>query len=346
MTRGAAVHNIKMRTETVNIVKITDSEKIVSACYYVTESGTETKMKDVVIIGAGPAGMTAALYANGAGLSTVLIEKSMCGGQMTSTYEIENYPGVGRISGWRLSEMMREQIENVGIGITYGDVKRIEKSEELWRVVTGSDEYVSRAVIIANGVTRRKLGCMGESEFAGRGVSYCATCDGNFFRGKSVCVVGGGNSALEEALYLSGVCEKVWLVHRRGEFRGDEKYVNAVSSKGNIEILYSHEIKEIRGDSKVRAADVQNVVTGKITTLDVSGIFVAIGCVPSNVCFAENVRLTGEGYIDSDETCLTSAKGIFAAGDTRRKHLRQIATAVADGAAASHGAAEYIRSFM
>ena len=303
-------------------------------------------MRDVIIIGAGPAGMTAALYANGAGLSTAILEKSVYGGQMTTTSEIENYPGVGRISGWRLAEMMHEQIENVGIGITYGDAKRIEAAGELWRVVTDNDEYLSRAVIIANGVKRRQIGCVGESEFIGRGVSYCATCDGNFFRGKKVCVVGGGNSALEEALYLSGVCEKVWLVHRRGEFRGDDKYVKAVLSKGNIEVLYSHELREIKGEQKVRAADVQNVVTGKITTLDVSGVFVAIGCVPSNVCFAESVRLTEEGYIDSDETCLTNAKGIFAAGDTRRKHLRQIATAVADGAAASHGAAEYIRSLM
>lgn len=320
MTRRCAEHNIKMR----NI--------------------KETKMKDVVIIGAGPAGMTAALYANGAGLSTVIIERSMFGGQMTMTHDIENYPGVERISGWQLAEMMHRQIENVGIGITYGEARRIEQTGCFWRVVTDSGDYTSRTVIVANGVTRRQIGCAGESEFIGRGVSYCATCDGNFFRGKQVCVVGGGNSALEEALYLSGVCDKVWLIHRREEFRGNEKYVQAVKSKGNIEILYSSEVVCIKGDSKVRSADVKSVATGKVTTLDIEGVFVAIGCVPSNVPFAENVRLTEEGYIDSDESCITSASGIFAAGDTRRKHLRQIATAVADGAVASHGAAEYIRS--
>lgn len=300
-------------------------------------------MKDLTIIGAGPAGMTAAIYAAGAGLSVTLIERGMYGGQIVGAAEIENYPGVGRISGWELARNMYSQVENAGIELTYGTASSIVKDGDCRRVICDAGEFTSRAVIIANGVKRRHIECVGESEFAGRGVSYCAVCDGTFVRHGDVAVVGGGNSALEDALYLSEICGKVYLIHRRNEFRAEEKYVKSALEKENIIMLTPHIVTKIFGDTRVRGISVRSVNGGEVLDLEVSGVFAAVGCIPDNAGFAEAANLTAGGYFDSSENCRTSQDGIFVAGDTRNKKIRQIVTAVSDGAAAAAAAREYIR---
>ena len=299
-------------------------------------------MKELIIIGAGPAGMTAAIYASGAGLSVTLIERAMYGGQMASTAKIENYPGFSEVAGWQLSQQMFNQINSAGIAITYDNALCIEDMGDYKRVVCEHETYEARAVIIANGVIRRKLGCEGEAEFAGRGVSYCAVCDGNFFRGKTVAVVGGGNSALEDAAYLSGICEKVYLIHRREELRADEKYVVTAMKKENIEVIYAHSVKSICGDKNVEKIILHNLSSDAERELAVSGVFIAIGLDSDNERFSGTVKLSEGGYIESGDDCLTSCKGIFAAGDTRKKFLRQIVTATSDGAVAAKQAVEYI----
>ena len=300
-------------------------------------------MKDVIIIGAGPCGLTSALYTANAGLSTVILEKSVYGGQLINTAEIDNYPGVGRISGYELAQKMYSQLDTSGVSLTYAEALSIEREGEAFRVKCNTGDFTARCVIIANGASRRLLGCEGEHRFTGRGVSYCAVCDGNFFRGKEVCVVGGGNSALEEALYLSGICSRVWLIHRRGSFSADARYIGAVDDRDNITVLYHHTVTEVCGDDRVRSVKVKSAVDDKTATLNVSAMFVAVGCVPENVRFSDTVSLSSGGYILAGEDCRSAVPGIFAAGDTREKHVRQIVTAVADGGAAALAASDYIR---
>ena len=299
-------------------------------------------MKNVVVIGAGPAGMTAALYLSDAGVGVTLIEKGMYGGQMTTTARIANYPGFVDVAGWELSQHMFDQLAAAGVTITADTVTGIEKSGEGFTVNGINGPFFGDAVIIANGVTRRRIGCPGETEFAGRGVSYCAVCDGNFFRGRDVAVIGGGNSALEDAAYLAGICPNVYLIHRRDQLRADEKYVRAAKKCENITFMYSHYPERIIGDDRVSGIEIKNLKTGEIKTLDVSGVFVAVGLDADNGGFGSLVDLTENGYIDADESCVTSCPGIFAAGDTRDKKLRQIVTATADGAVAAKQAIEYL----
>lgn len=300
-------------------------------------------MKDVAIIGAGPAGMTAAIYAHFAGLGVALIEKSVYGGQMAVSSVIENYPGVGRVSGYELSEKMHSQVSECGIEITYDTVRSIEVWGDFFVLYGDRDEYRSRSVIVANGVTRREAGFVGERDYIGRGVSYCAVCDGAFFRGGDVCVIGGGNSALEEALYLSGICRKVYLVHRREAFRAEERYIRELETKHNVEKITSHIPVKVSGDTGVRSLEIKDTASGKARVLDVSGVFVSVGLVPDNVRFLDVLKLTEDGYIISDEDCKTSTSGVFVCGDTRDRKLRQITTAVSDGAIAATRAAEYVR---
>lgn len=299
-------------------------------------------MKNVVVIGAGPAGMTAALYLSDAGVGVTLIEKGMYGGQMTTTARIANYPGFVDVAGWELSQHMFDQLAAADVTITADTVTGIEKSGEGFTVKGINGSFSGDAVIIANGVTRRRIGCPGETEFAGRGVSYCAVCDGNFFRGRDVAVIGGGNSALEDAAYLAGICPNVYLIHRRDELRADEKYVRAAKKCENITFMYSHYPERIIGDDRVNGIEIKNLKTGEIKTLNVSGVFVAVGLDADNGGFGSLVDLTENGYIDADESCVTSCHGIFAAGDTRDKKLRQIVTATADGAVAAKQAIEYL----
>lgn len=301
------------------------------------------KTKDVVIIGAGPAGMTAAMYANSGGLSVTLLERGMYGGQMTVSSTIDNYPGVGKVGGYELSDMMFRRVEECGIVPVYDTARSIEAVGDSFKVTGDSAEYYGRCIIIANGVKRREAGFEGERSYTGKGVSYCAVCDGMFYREADVCVIGGGNSALEEALYLSGICKTVYLVHRRESFRGEKKYVDAVKKRDNIVKLTSHRPIRVWGDGKVEGIELYDDVKDVPVKLNVKGVFVAVGLVPDNVCFADAVTLTEDGYVLAGEDCKTSTQGIFVCGDSRRKNMRQITTAVGDGAVAASEAIRYLQ---
>ncbi|MBQ5389320.1 MAG: thioredoxin-disulfide reductase [Clostridia bacterium] len=297
-------------------------------------------MYDIAIIGAGPAGMSAAIYARRAGLAVVIFEGEMCGGQMAYTPEVENYPGFARISGAELAYSMREQMLSLGAELVEAAVSSIT-AENGYTLTAGKETYTAKALIIANGAKRRKLGIPGEEQYSGRGVSYCAVCDGMFFRGKTVAVIGGGNTALEDALYLAGICEKVYLIHRRDEFRAQKHLTERVLAMGNIEILYSAVPTEIRGEMRVNALAVQAADGERV--LDTSAVFVAIGLLPENEMFTGLVELEN-GYICAGEDTHTSRAGVFAAGDTRTKTLRQVVTAAADGAMAATEAEKYLQS--
>ena len=295
-------------------------------------------MYDIAIIGAGPAGMSAAIYARRAGLSVLIFEGEMCGGQMAYTPEVENYPGFAHVSGAELSYSMREQMLALGAQLVEMPVSSVTEADG-YTLTAGAETYAAKTLIIANGAKRRKLGIAGEETYGGRGVSYCAVCDGMFFRGKTVAVIGGGNTALEDALYLAGICEKVYLIHRRDEFRAQKHLCDKVLATGNIETLYSTVPTEIRGEMRVNALTVQTVDGEK--ELKVAAVFVAIGLAPENEMYAALVELEN-GYIRAGDDTHTSGAGIFAAGDTRTKTLRQIVTAAADGAMAATEAEKYI----
>lgn len=301
-------------------------------------------MKDVIIIGAGPAGLTAAIYAQRAGLQSVILDKGFYGGQAALTMELENYPAIQKISGAEFAQRLFEHAESFGAEFEMEEVINAELSGEVKKVYTASKVYESKAVIVANGVRRRKLGCPGEEEFAGRGVSYCATCDGAFFKGKETVIVGGGSTALEDALFLSNHCSKVTLIHRRDEFRGEHALVEAVKKRDNIDIIYSSEIAEIKGGKRVESVLVRNKINGGTRKIDVSGVFVAVGYEPDNEIYKGLLNIDENGYFVADETCETDIPGVYVAGDCRKKHLRQVVTAAADGASASFGAANYINS--
>lgn len=296
-------------------------------------------MFDILIIGAGPAGMTAAIYARRAGLSVAVFEGEICGGQMTLTPEVENYPGIAKISGAELSYTMSEQMRSLGAEVIESAAESVSEKDGVYAVSADGKEYLAKTVIIANGAKRRKLGIPGEEKYSGRGVSYCAVCDGMFFKDKTVCVVGGGNTALEDAIYLSRICEKVYLIHRRDEFRAKKILVDSVKAAENIEILYDTVPTEIIGDMKVASVK----VSGKDgeEEISVSAVFVAIGLEPKNGMFGGFVELS-DGYIKAGEDTHTSRAGVFAAGDTRTKTLRQIVTAASDGALAAAEAEKYI----
>lgn len=296
-------------------------------------------MFDLIITGAGPAGLTSAIYAKRAGLSVKVFEELTPGGQAAVTPEIENYPGMKKISGSDFAISLFEQATELGAEIEFEKVLKIENADGCKKVITEGGEYFSKAVIIANGAKRRLLEIPGENELSGRGVSYCATCDGAFFKDKTVAVIGGGNTALEDALYLANICEKVYLVHRRNEFRAVKNLVDRVVSNGKIEVLYSHKPTEIKGENKVSVIVLQNGEKEK--DLAVDGVFVAIGLKPDNERFSDIVDLE-DGYIKAGEDCKTSCQGIFAAGDTRTKSLRQIVTATSDGAVAATGVIELL----
>ncbi len=298
-------------------------------------------MFDILIIGAGPAGMSAAIYARRAGLSVAVFEGEMYGGQMILTPEVENYPGIAHISGAELSYSMSEQMKELGSEVIDATAEGISAFDGGYRVVAAGKEYLGKTVIIANGAKRRKLCVPGEEKYIGRGVSYCAVCDGMFFKGKTTCVVGGGNTALEDAVYLSRICEKVYLIHRRDTFKAKKILVDKLSEADNIEIIYSANVLEVIGEQRVTAVKIKTA-DGE-SALDTAAVFVAIGLEPKNELFAELTELEN-GYIKAGDDTKTSAKGVFAAGDTRTKTLRQIVTAAADGALAATEAEKYIYS--
>ena len=299
---------------------------------------------DTFILGGGPAGYTAALYAARAGLSTALLEKMAPGGQMGLTGEIENYPGFpDGIDGFTLGMNMEQAATRFGVETLYGEVIRVDFSDEIKKVFTQNETFEAKTVIVATGANPRVLGLPKEQEFTARGVHYCAHCDGGFYKGKTVVVVGGGNSAVQDALYLAGLCEKVILVHRRDTFRAEKIYQTALSTKENVTYCLNRVLTDFTvEEGKITGAVVQNVTDGTTETLPCDGIFISIGRAPATEFLQGVLPLDKAGYIIADETTKTPISGVFAAGDLRTKPLRQIVTATADGATAAHFAAEYL----
>ena len=299
-------------------------------------------MKDIIIIGAGPAGLTAALYGARAGCDVSVFESFSPGGQVMATPEIENYPGFINISGFDLAMKLHEQVEKLNVDFKYENVTSIKECKGGFIVNGEQNSYETKTVIIATGAKRRLLDVKGESEFTGRGVSYCATCDGNFFKGLTAAVVGGGNTAVEDALYLANICKKVYLVHRRNEFRASKVLVERLKKATNIEIKYSCVPIEICGDHKVSKVVLKNVLTETVEEIETDAVFVAIGTLPNNSVVPEGAKLDAGGHIITDEHCMTDIGGLFAIGDVRNTPLKQVITAAADGAVAANYASEYI----
>lgn len=294
---------------------------------------------DILILGGGPAGLTAALYAKRAGVSVLVLEKTIYGGQVINTPTVENYPGIASITGVDLAMALHDQVTGLGVEVRMEEPISCQLDTDPKVVTTSRGSYEAKTVILANGVKRRQLGCPGEERLAGRGVSYCATCDGAFFQGKVTAIVGGGNTALEDALFLANHCTTVHLIHRRDAFRGSAILAQAVEKRENIVLHYDTVVEEIQGENKVESLRLKNVQTGKETALAADGVFVAVGLMPDNEAFAGQVELDKAGYIVAGEDCRTSQPGVYAAGDTRTKAVRQIVTAAADGAVAALGAA-------
>ena len=293
-------------------------------------------MKDVVIIGSGPAGLSAAVYAKRATLDEVVVEKEMIsGGQIIVTDRIDNYLGDYGVSGYDLSVKFREHTDKLDVPFMEGNITSIEDKGDYKQVILENGNIVNaKAVVIATGATHKKLNVSGEDSLSGAGVSYCATCDGAFFKGKTVAVVGGGDVALGDALYLSNICDKVYLIHRRDGLRGAKVLQERVFAKDNIEFMPFYEVDEICGENSVEELILHDNRTSEKSKLSVSGIFIAVGMKPQSELVKNLVKLDDAGYICAGEDCRTSAKGIYAAGDVRTKSLRQIVTAVADGAVA------------
>ena len=288
-------------------------------------------MYDIIIVGAGPAGLTAALYALRANKKVLVFEAKSYGGQIVNAAVVENYPGIEKISGFDYATNLYNQVMNLGCELKFETVERITEDK---KVITSEGEYKAKAIIIATGATNRKLNIEGEEELVGKGVSYCASCDGNFYKGKVVAVNGGGNSALEDALYLSDLVSKVYLVHRRDEFRGEEKLVSDLKKKENVEFILNSTIKSINGSDKLESITVEDK-EGNTKNIELDGLFIAIGQEPRNQVFANVANINEYGYIESEDGVHTKVAGIYVAGDTRVKFLRQLTTAVSDGSIAA-----------
>lgn len=299
-------------------------------------------MYDIGIIGGGTAGMTAAIYGQRAGKKTIIIEGGVFGGQITSSPNVENYPGIASVSGSEFSMNLLDQAVKLGAETAMDQVTGIREEDGVKIIETAGKEYPCRSVILATGVTHRHLGIPNEERLTGAGVSYCATCDGMFFRGRDVAVIGGGSTALQDAEFLSNYCRKVYLIHRRDEFRGEDSIVKRLQGKENVEFILSATVKEIIGDQAVERLIVNSKKSGKEFKLDVSGVFIAVGQIPKNEIFADVVKLDADGFILAAEDCITSRPGMFAAGDCRTKEVRQLTTAAADGAVAALAACKYI----
>ena len=300
------------------------------------------KVYDLIIIGSGPAGLSAAVYAQRARLDTLVIEKEMMsGGQVLTTYEVDNYPGLPGIGGFELGMKFREHAEKLGTIFVTDQVLKVENGQGQKKVVCEGETYTAKTVIIATGAAHRKLGVPGEETLSGMGVSYCATCDGAFFRNKVAAVVGGGDVALEDAVFLSRMCRKVYLIHRRDELRGAKSLQESVFKQENIEIIWDTIVEEIQGDGQVSGLKLKNKKTEEESVLEVQGVFIAVGITPNSEAFRGLAEME-QGYLVAGEDGRTSAPGIFAAGDVRTKQLRQIITAAADGANAVTSVERYL----
>ena len=298
---------------------------------------------DTVIIGGGPAGYTAALYASRAGLDTLVIEKMSAGGQMALTGDIDNYPGFpDGVDGFTLGANMQAAAERFGAKTEYAEVLSLELAEKVKRIITASKTFLAKTVIIATGAEPRELGIEREKELVGRGVHYCAHCDGRFYKGKTVAVIGGGNSAVSDALYLSRLAKKVYLVHRRDTLRATKIYLDPLKKAENIEFLFDSTLVDIVAEPRVKQAKIKNLKSGEENYIDCDGIFISIGRSPTTAFLNGAIPLDAQGYIIADESTRTPIDGVFAAGDVRTKTLRQIVTAVSDGAVAASAAEEYI----
>lgn len=298
---------------------------------------------DMLIIGSGPAGMSAAIYAARAGMSALIIEETgISGGQVLNTYEVDNYPALPGISGFDLSVKMKEHMEKLGVKLQSDEVEKIINQDDLKLVVTKQANYLAKTVVIASGAHHAKLNIPGEEELSGMGVSYCATCDGAFFRGRDVAVVGGGDVAVEDAIFLARFCEKVYLIHRRDKLRAAKSLQETLMKLPNVEIIWNTVVETIVGEDQVDGIETVNTQTKEKKSILLQGVFVAVGIVPNSNYLKGCVALNEDGYVIAGENCETNIPGIYAAGDVRSKQLRQIITAAADGANAVTSAERYL----
>lgn len=301
-------------------------------------------MYDLIIIGSGPAGLSAAVYGKRAGLNLLVLEKNpMSGGQVLNTYEVDNYLGMPGMNGFDMGMQFRQHADKLGVEFRETEVSEIQDLGNKKIVQTDGEALETKSVILATGAVHAHLGVPGEEELAGMGVSYCATCDGAFFRGRTVAVVGGGDVALEDAIYLARTSEKVYLIHRRDELRGAMVLQEELKSLSNVEILYSHVVEEIQGEDAVEGVRIKNLKTEETSVLPVAGVFVAVGIRPGTELVREMTACDEGGYVLAGEDCATQVPGLYAAGDVRKKPIRQIVTAVADGANAAMAAGIYCR---
>ena len=302
------------------------------------------KIYDMIIVGGGPGGYTAALYAARAGLDVLLVERLSAGGQMNLTGQIDNYPGFPEgVDGFQLSMNMQQQAERFGAKTKYAEVLHLELEGSVKTVQTNEGSYLAKTVVVSTGANPRQLGVDRENEMIGRGVGYCAHCDGMFYRGKTVAVVGGGNSAVAEAMYLSRIAKEVILIHRRDSLRATQIYLKPLQEASNIRFVWDSEVVELLGEEVLSGVKVKNLKNGEVEVLDVQGLFVSIGRKPATELVKEQLTLDHSGYIMAGENTRASVPGVYAVGDVRTKELRQIVTAVADGAMAVHMAESYLR---
>lgn len=299
-------------------------------------------MYDILIVGGGPAGATAAIYARRAGLKVLLLERMGMGGQAATTYQIENWPGSTLISGFEYGQNLEKHVTSLGAEIAYGEIVSFSLDGEVKSVSTEKEKYEGKSVILAMGASRRMLGVPGEKDFAGRGVSYCATCDGNFFRKKKVAVIGGGNSAIEDAIYLTNLCETVYLIHRRDQYRAEGYLQRKLDGIGNLKKIFDTGVTSVNGENAVTKLALKNLKTEEASELEVSGVFVAVGTEPRSALLKDVLPLNKGGYVIASEDCATPISGVYVAGDLREKKLRQIVTAAADGANAANSAIHFV----
>ncbi len=309
------------------------------------------KMYDVVIIGSGPAGISAAIYAKRAGLDALTLEQNpLSGGQVLNTYEVDNYPGLSGINGFDMGMKFREHADKLGCQFQNASVSGVRRAgdekEKGFILETSEGEIHTQTVVAAMGAVHAKLHIPGEEDFAGKGVSYCATCDGAFFRGKTTAVVGGGDVAVEDAIFLARSCEKVYLIHRRDELRAADILQRELKALPNVEILWNTVVKEIAGKERVESLSLEDTRTGQGRSLAADGIFIAVGIVPSGELMKDMVGCDEQGYFLAGEDCATDVPGVFVAGDLRKKKLRQVVTAVADGANAIASVLDYMRELI
>lgn len=300
-------------------------------------------MYDIIVVGAGPAGLTASIYAQRAGKSVLVLEKEVFGGQITYSPCVENYPGFEKISGAELADHLVSQSKSLGAQINFESVSEIIDGK-IKTVITDSQRYECRSVIIATGAHHRHLGLENEEKLTGRGVSYCAVCDGAFFKGKKVAVVGGGDTALQDAVFLSDRCSHVDIIHRRTSFRGEAHLVKMLEERENVSFIMNSVVTALKGDKKLSEIEIKNSESGNTDTLSLDGLFIAVGQEPQNKPFANLIALDKGGYAVSGENCLTGTDGVFVAGDCRTKDVRQLTTAVSDGTVAAIQAVKYINN--